>query len=185
MKRNIFVMMSGLVLTIAGLFVACSNDEDENVIQPIDVADSAITTFFNKELPERHNDSQPYEYSTSFFYDFSVGSKEKIVSSESFVRLINSNQELTDIYEGENELPEIDFDKYTLIIGHQAMPGLGFYLTKKELMVSNEALVLNLYTRNDREVIACAIQHLYFWGLYPKQSQKTVSVKCFMEYKYR
>ena len=105
MKRNIFVMMSGLVLTIAGLFVACSCDEDDNVIQPIDVADSAITAFFNKELPERHNDSQPYGRSTTFFYDYTdYGPKEIIEYRDNVVRLINSNQELADIYQGENEL---------------------------------------------------------------------------------
>ena len=180
-----------LTCFLAGMLVACSNDADGDLsfdgnggvtVEDLGDISDEIAIFFNKELPERHNDSQPYGYSTSFFYDFSIGSKEKIECLENVVRLINSNQELADIYQGENELPKIDFDKYTLIIGHQLLPCLGFYLTKKELVVSKEGLVMNLYTRNDREIRACMLQNFYFWGLYPKQSQNTVSVKCFMEY---
>ena len=183
MKRQIVMILLPMFVIVTGLFVACSNDDDGGtIIKNLGETDDAIAAFFDEELPERHNDHEPYGYSTSFFYDYSIDLKIRIVCDENVVRLINSNQELADIYQGENELPEIDFDKYTLIIGHQALPGLGFYLTKKELVESTEGLVMNLYTRNDREIIATALQHLYFWGLYPKLSQKTVSVNCFMEY---
>ena len=177
-----------LTCILAGLFVACSNDEVDGypeeaanssdsvsvnpgevgeLIQPINMTGSPIEDFFNSE----------FTYSAKAFFfngDYPI--------CDNFVYVINSRQEFADVYLGKKELPEVDFDKYTLIIGHQALPGLGFYLTKKELVESTEGLVMNLYTRNDREIIACMLQHLYFWGLYPKLSQKTVSVNCFMKY---
>ena len=101
---------------------------------------------------------------------------------ENMVYVINSQQELADIYVGKKKLPEIDFDKYTLIIGQQIMPYCGFYVAKKELLADDSGLILNLYARNDRESLPCASQNLYFWGLYPKLSQKTITVNAFIGY---
>ena len=100
------------------------------------------------------------------------------------VCLINSRQELEAIYSGSRELPEIDFDKYTLIIGQQIMPCLGFYLAKKELQVGDEGLILKLYARNDSEIHAHMLQNLYYWELYPKLVQKVITVEDYKDYQY-
>ena len=104
---------------------------------------------------------------------------------ENMVYVINSQQELADIYVGKKKLPEIDFDKYTLIIGQQIMPYRGFYIAKKKLSNGDNGLILNLYAKNDRELLPCASQNLYFWGLYPKLSQKMVSVNVVKRYTNR
>ena len=98
------------------------------------------------------------------------------------VCLINSRQDLEAIYSGSRELPEFDFDKYTLIIGQQIMPCRDFYLVKKELLADVNGLVLNLYVRNDGDNLSTAIQHLYYWGVYPKLVQKSILVKDFKDY---
>ena len=161
-----------LTCIIAGILVGCSSDD--SIILPINVTDGPIAVFFNAELPELNKSSDFYRNSKSFFYD--PDSYGGTAIEENRVCIINSRQELADIYLGDKELPEIDFDKYTLVIGQQIMPVLGFYIVNKKLVESGEEFVLKLYARNDGEVLATALQNLYFWGLYPKLAQKTISV---------
>ena len=168
-----------LTCILAGMFVSCSSGDD-NIIQPTNVADGPIAGFFNAELPELNKSSDYYRVSKSFFYD--PDSYGGTVIEENRACIINSRQELADIYLGDKELPEIDFDKYTLVIGQQIMPVLGFYVVKKELTESGEGLVLKMYARNDGEDLATALQNLYFWELYPKLAQKTISVSVSMYY---
>lgn len=179
-----------LTCILTGLFVACSNDEVdgnpeevtnssdsvsvnsgeiEKLIQPIDVTGSPIEDFFNVELRNT---------AMAFFFD---GDRP---ICDNFVYVVNSRQEFADVYQGKKELPEVDFEKYTLIIGKEMMPCLGFYIAKKELLAREDGLELTIYTKNDNEICALALQNLYYWGLYPKQSQKKISVIAIEEYKY-
>ena len=179
-----------LTCILAGLFVACSNDEVDGyteeaanssdsvsvnpgevgeLIQPINMTGSPIEDFFNSE----------FTYSAKAFFfngDYPI--------CDNFVYVINSRQEFADVYLGKKELPEVDFDKYTLIIGKEMMPYLGFYITKKELLAKEDGLELTICAKNDNEILPCMLQALYYWGLYPKQAQKKISVIAIQEYKY-
>ena len=178
MKRIILFLSVFYVLTV---FIGCSSDdENDNSISPVNVSDGPIATFFKTELPERHSDSEYYLITRSFFFDPETLGGVQLEAN--IICVINSRQELAEIYQGEKELPEIDFDKYTLSIGQQIMPYHGFYVAQKDLSAGDNGLVLTLYARNDDELLICAHQNLYFWGLYPKLSQKTVSVNVIKEY---
>ena len=174
MKKYVLLIS---VIVAATWLCACSSDDDDNdfeeinpnAIQPVSLTDGDIVDFFNSELPERHTGNDPEKMSIPFLMDDYYHNNE--------VHVINSRQELADLYVGEKELPVIDFDKYTLIIGQQKMPCLGFYITKKELVPSENGLQLTIYARNDGEILSLMIQRLYFWGLYPKLSQTTITVK--------
>lgn len=155
------------VLVAATWLCSCSSDDDDfnpNAIQPVSLTDGDIVDFFNIDGKK---------FSIPFFMDDDF---------ENRVYIINSRQELADVYWGDKELPAIDFDKYTLIIGMQKMPCLGFYITKKELVPSENGLQLTIYARNDGEVLSLMKQRLYFWGLYPKLSQTTITVKVIKKY---
>ena len=170
MRKFVFIFAILVASTFLG---ACSSDDDsisKDVIQPVSLTSGPIVEFFNAELRRSTN---------SFWCDDYSGLYGDIPN---IVCVVNSRQELADIYMGKKELPDIDFDKYTLIIGQQMMPGFGFYLTKKELTLSDDGLILTLYTRNDSDIIPDALQHLYFWDLYPKLSQTKVSVTAITEY---
>ena len=169
------------VLFAVFCFSGCSSD-DENTIPQIRITDEAITDFFKTELPERTNNLDPITVKNSFFFTLDSYGIQQPLIDENIVCVINSRQELADAYLGEEELPEINFNKYTLIIGQQIMPYHGFYVVKKELSVNDKGLILTLYTRNDNELLPNADQNLYFWGLYPKQSQKMISVNVIKEY---
>jgi hypothetical protein len=171
MKKFVFFF---IVLVASTFLGACSSDDDsisKDVIQPVSLTSGPIVEFFNAELRRSTKSFWYEEYPDRLYGDI-----------PNIACVVNSREELADIYLGEKELPDIDFDKYTLIIGQQMMPGFGFYLTKKELTLSNDGLILTLYTRNDNEVIPDALQHLYFWDLYPKLSQTKVSVTAITEY---
>ena len=169
------------VIVVATWLCACNSDDDvndfeeinPNAIQPINLTDGDIVDFFNSELPERHTGNDPEKMSIPFLMDDYYHNNE--------VHVINSRQELADLYVGEKELPAIDFDKYTLIIGQQIMPGLGYYIRKRKLVMEEDGLVLTLNARNDGEAIALALQHLYFWGLYPKLPQDRITVNVIEE----
>ena len=160
------------VIVVATWLCACNSDDDvndfeeinPNAIQPINLTDGDIVDFFNID---------PHRLSTPFFQDDDFDNK---------VYVINSRQALADVYLGEKELPAIDFDKYTLIIGQHMMPCLGFYITKKELVPNEDGLQLTIYARNDGEILSLMIQRLFFWGLYPKLSQTTITVKAIKKY---
>lgn len=170
MKKYVLLIIS--VIVAATWLCACSSDNDDddndfdvfnpNAIQPI-MKEGAVVDFFNSEFYK------------SFFDD-------EFRDLDHHVYVINSRQELADIYFGEKELPAIDFDKYTLIIGQHMMPCLGFYITKKELVPNEDGLQLTIYARNDGEILSLMIQRLFFWGLYPKLSQTTITVKAIKKY---
>ena len=183
MKKLLFILS---VLFASFCVSGCSKDDDDfnpNAIPPVSLANGTITDFFNSELPELHSSSDVRRYTKSFFYD--PNSYGGMCIKENMAYVINSRQELADVYLGDKELPVIDFDRYTLIIGQQILPYLGFYVAKKELLAGDEGLILHLYARNDGELLPCALQNLYFWGLYPKQSQKTITVNVIEEYTNR
>ena len=173
-----------LLLLMVAMFVSCENSDNDNktnvsIIQPVNVADRPIIDFFNAELPDRR-------HSESFFYDPVAYGGSPIL--DNIFCVINSRQELEDIYLGEKELPEIDFDKYTLIIGQQIMPYLGFYVSKKEMVLGDYGLVFNLYARHDGkddELRSTALQFLYYWELFPKLSQSTISFNLIKEFPNR
>ena len=169
------ILVYTFLMFLTGALMASCSDDDEGTVIPSLEADEAVTEFFNEALPEKG-------HSNSFFCHLDTNIHMIVPIWENFVYVINNREQLEDFYQGDKELPEIDFRKYTLIIGQQMMPGFGFYLTKKELTLSNDGLILTLYTRNDNEVIPDALQHLYFWDLYPKLSQTKVSVTAITEY---
>ena len=181
MKKNCVLWMFAMLMLAVGMS-SCSSDDEDNIVPQINTANGTIEDFFNTEFPVTH-DSFEYSNSHSFFCEEKSGIKSAI--TENIVCVINSRKELADIYLGEKEIPEIDFEKNTLIIGQQIMPCLGFYVAKKELLADDDGLVLTLYAKNDLVNLPLALMNLYYWELYPKLSQKNISVNVIKEYTNR
>lgn len=96
-------------------------------------------------------------------FDFPESTLEEKLVDTCYV--INNYRELNTLYKGQKTIPDIDFEKYTLVIGRAYMlhtgESLGYY------DVSSEGKNINLY------IEACpigfdVIELDYFWGLYPK-----------------
>ncbi len=173
MKKKLLFIMSFLLSL--GMFCACSNSDEMNSgsagILPISEEDghTTISDFFNSELPSD-------TYSKGFF----TVSNQKI--EEDICKVINSREELQAIYSGDKVLPEIDFQRYTLIIGQRMMPALGYRLIKQELITNtmDNNPVLNLYVNNIYEYKPAMIAPLYFWGIYSKREITNIKINIVM-----
>jgi hypothetical protein len=137
------------VLFLLGVgMAACSSDEeggnDNNIITPVANMSNEVKNFFDEE----------------------VANNAFILENPNGVVAVNSISELEDIYEGEKPFPDIDFSKYTLIIGEKTMPSGGYYVNRQELNIKLNTL--NVYLKNDLDYRPQVLTHLYFWGLYPK-----------------
>ena len=139
MKKYMFLLVSALFLFAIGTTSCSNNDEgnDNNIITPVANMSNEVKNFFDEE----------------------VANNAFILENPNGVVAVNSISELEDIYEGEKPFPDIDFSKYTLIIG--------------ELNIKLNTL--NVYLKNDLDYQPQVITHLYFWGLYPKY-EKNISL---------
>ena len=167
MKKYLWLCLAAILAT-AGLAGCSSSDDDDSdssddTTIPV-VAESAVSSdivaFFNSELPRPSG-----ELSTGFF----VG------SNESVCRVINSVTDLKKYYKGDKELPAIDFNTYTLIVGQQRMSRSAYYTDKLTVRNGYNCVVVDLYVKsagNSNNVIT----NMYYWSLCSKFYAKNVMV---------
>ena len=200
MKKVVFMM--SLLLTL-GLFSACSSDgemdlvggggflitdstlipDDGVILSPID----AIEIGFRENDVEAMGGPEGYMWKDFRFFNQELPLEE---SSESFFvgsdkdecYVINSLEELKSIYSGEREIPYIDFDKYTLVIGQKVMPDFYHPEYKQDLEFRNHRCDLNLYVP-DYDPGFKSIQHFYYWAFYPKFNTEGINNVCFIKEK--
>ena len=147
MKKLVY-LLNGLLLTAA--LAACSSDYDDPPEQP-----NSHQAFFDEALPYLPN--LPVELSPFSFQP----NKE----SEFFV--INNEQELRNLYKGEKDLPQLDFEHYTLIIGQMLMGAASYHLDAIKVRIYEDKNVLSIYTR-EPQYVYCTLYNMYFWGVFPK-----------------
>ena len=96
-------------------------------------------------------------------FDFPESTLEEKLVDTCYV--INNHRELDALYKGQKTIPDVDFEKYTLVIGRAYMPHTGESLGYHD--VSSEGKNVNLYIEA-YPVGLDVIELEYFWGLYPK-----------------
>ena len=94
--------------------------------------------------------------------------------------VVNSTEELKNHYLGDHPFPEVDFDRYTLIVGQEMMPESYYTVLRQELISFGDELRLNVYVPK-LENAYTAFQHLFYWGLYPKLQSSNISVNIIKE----
>ena len=179
--KKLYYLLGTLLLTAA--LAACSSDYDDPPEQPnshqdevpVDSVDitpdegaskdytvistvpvsEEVKAFFDEALPYLPN--LPVELSPFSFQP----NKE----SEFFV--INNEQELRNLYKGEKDLPQLDFEHYTLIIGQMLMGAASYHLDAIKVRIYEDKNVLSIYTR-EPQYVYCPLYNMYFWGVFPK-----------------
>ncbi|MDR2968476.1 MAG: Ig-like domain-containing protein [Tannerellaceae bacterium] len=137
-------------------------EEEVKGIQPVPVSEISdeIVTFFENHLPVFSGGK-----SDCFFVNDKENKSLMINSIDEFKKIISSI-----------ELPTINFDTYTLIVGQYWTHGGGFYVSSQRMTIESSRVNLNLIVkRREGAYPAVAIPRpLYCWGLYPKLSEKSI-----------
>lgn len=180
-------MMS--VLLSCGLFCACSSDDETNssgsggTMKPDPALipnDGVVLTPI--ELPNRHlwtEESHKVAMLCNFFNEgLPIGTRSNsffVDSDKDECYIINSLQELKSIYCGDKEFPELNFDKYTLVIGQKVNPDAFYPVLKQDLTFIDNKCLLNLYVPDFKELNTTNVP-FYYWALYPKFNTEGINV---------
>ena len=73
-------------------------------------------------------------------------------------------------------LPVIDFEKYTLIIGQHLLGDPGYSFEKQVVDTESDKMTLNLVYKQLKGGTPAIMTIFYFWGLYDKLPEKTLTV---------
>lgn len=135
-------------VSVLGLFVSCNGiDPTEDAgISPVSASED-VEFFFESYLPS-------YSFSD---IGFNFGEE-----TECFV--INDAVYFKAVAPESVTLPEIDFDKYTLIVGQVVMGNPGYSFVSQSIHTDT----LKVVYKNLGESSPATMTYFYFWGLYDK-----------------
>lgn len=161
MKIRTLILAAALLLSGAG-FAGCSDsDEAPTAAGTPPVAPSQeITDFFDAHLSGHSSD---FNFSHIDCYE-----------TECF--LINSVEEFRAIAPEPIELPDIDFAKYSLIVGQHVFGEPRYSLESQAVETGTDALTLNLVYSEFCGIAPAMVAPYYFWGLYDKLPEYEVNV---------
>lgn len=163
MKLNFLKWAAVAAMLVAGL-TACDDTEEPSIAgTPPITAPTEVSAFFDATLPPR-SDSYPRP-------DFGFG---EIDYRESECFLINSMEEFEAIAPPSVDLPEIDFGKYTLLIGQCRMGDPGYTLEKQAVDIQPDGMRWNLAFLQLPGASPTVVTTFYFWGLYAKLPGNTL-----------
>ena len=154
---------------LAGSFFSCANNEDDEVIEPLISIDnddafleySDVTYFFREYLPSYSGID-----SKCFFVNDRENKCVVINSMDEFKATLSCSLV---------ELPVIDFNLYTLIIGQYEVPSMPYFVVGQNIKLKSEDLELNI-TADRTDGQYAAFSRMYYWGLYHKFPQKNIIV---------
>jgi hypothetical protein len=165
MKKILSLLFAGAcVCALCGAYTSCNepkkseSPDGSNATNILPASNSdlpaSVSAFFVKAMPQISG-----TYSEYFFID---DKNNKCLT-------INSLNELKAILPPSAELPEIDFDKYTLIIGQHIVGGTGHTLNLQNINIEPDKTTINLVVKKP-EAMYTIMSPLYYWGVYPKFS---------------
>jgi len=137
---------------------------ETKIILPVVVTDQKIIDFFYESgFTGNSRDSEP----RCFFTTLDL--------HEDTCLMINTMDEFRSIYKCTGDLPEIDFNIYTLVIGKKKVNNLGYYISAQKVITD---CALTLYLELDKEeIISPSVGLICYWGIYPKLPNKPVFVE--------
>jgi len=167
MKRLLIFPIS-LLLAGAVTMVSCS-DDSEGIPGEVPAApmNDYMQTFF-EQVPKSV---------TSYDDVFQLGFRR---SDTCYV--INSKEEFVALYRGTNVLPEIDFGKYSLIVGGKTSPvASGLDRSRQVLIEKEDCYNLNLFRAriDERKTMITASVRFFYYGIYPKLNEKRMVVNLY------
>lgn len=162
MKQQI-ILWIGTLLLLTGE-VGCEKEKVHENFSPIKDIPEQVSAFFEKTLPVASE-------SACFF----TSSKEELF------HVINSMEELQALYSCEEKLPEIDFMRYSVVIGQKRMPNSYYSVSDQRIIELPEVLELNIIAKTLSEGVWPSFSMMYYWGIYPKLPNKKLNVNLVIE----
>ena len=161
MKIRTLILAAALLLSGAG-FAGCSDSDEAPTAAgtPPVTPSQEITDFFEAHLSG---------YSSDFNF-----SHIDCYETECF--LINTVDGLREIVPEPIELPDIDFAKYSLIVGQYVFEEPRYSLESQAVETGTDVLTLNMVYRVLDGAAPAVEAPYYFWGLYDKLPEYEVNV---------
>ena len=161
MKIRTLILAAALLLSGAG-FAGCSDSDDPSMAAgtPPVTPSQEVKDFFDAHLSGHETD---FNFSYMDCYE-----------TECF--LINSVEEFRAIAPEPIELPDIDFAKYSLIVGQHVFGEPRYSLESQAVETGTDALTLNLVYSEFCGIAPAMVAPYYFWGLYDKLPEYEVNV---------
>lgn len=154
--KKLFLLIPFLFLIIG--MVGCEEKEQIKTILPKTNLSVQIISFFESTLPTTGE-------SNCFF----------LSENSDIYYLINSKEEFKAIYSCDNELPDIDFALYSIILGQKRMPN-SYYSVVEQNIKETDILELNIFVQLPSDGVWPAFSNMYYWGIYPKLPNKKINV---------
>ncbi len=161
MKIRTLILAAALLLSGAG-FAGCSDSDEQPTAAgtPPVTPSQDVSDFFDAHLSGHETD---FNFSYMDCYE-----------TECF--LINSVEEFRAIAPEPIELPDIDFAKYSLIVGQHVFGEPRYSLESQAVETGTDALTLNLVYSEFCGIAPAMVAPYYFWGLYDKLPEYEVNV---------
>ena len=178
MKSNVLILKAVLLL-LGGNLVACDDSKEPEVVgTPPVAASEEVTAFFTTHLPESSYNCSEVKFNFSEI-DFGETECFLINSTEEFEAVAPPSVVLPDRMAFELNLPVIDFEKYTLIIGQHLLGDPGYSFEKQAVDTDTESgkMTLNLVYSRMGGASPTVITTFYVWGLYSKLPGSAIDVK--------
>ena len=181
----------GLFLLTIGL-AACSSDYDDPPEQPgshqqeeptdsigvnndtTKIDSTAYTVIsavpVSEEVKAFFDEALPFSYDKPAYFkpyvDLGEDNGVHILSQWVVYSVFNSKEEMQEQYVGDFDLPEIDFEKYTLVIGTSLMDKMDSLKTIEVRSYDEQnELTLSIELGNYGQI---EIYHFRFWAIFPK-----------------
>lgn len=139
--------LSTVIILITFLSIGCQKDEDIwEHIAPIDIG-VQISEHLDSIFSEQNNCLLDFEKDTLFHTIYGINDFNKVASC--------------------NEISEIDFDNYTLIVGKIMVSSISDSISSVVLTTNNCSYKIEATID---KCVECwgAIGHIYFWIIYPR-----------------
>lgn len=147
------------VIALLIVVVGCEKDKKYGTFSLVKDIPEQVSVFFENRLPITSE-------SSCFFKS----------NKEDIFYVMNSMEELQAIYSCEEKLPEIDFTKYSVVIGQKRMPNSYYSVSNQKIVEFSGVLELNIITKTLSEGVWPSYSTMYYWGVYPKLPNKKLNV---------
>ena len=161
------LLFSTLLFLAVGMAVtACSSEEDEYSEER-----ESLAEFFKKSFPQE-KDGEGTNVTDVPFGGFN--------KQGSVCKVISSYDELKSSYQGNEILPEVDFSRYSLVIG-RAWLNVGYKFKKLTMTKEEGNTVVALHFTVLYDAVFALVTYYYYWALCPKFTPKNLTTRFLFE----